>query len=270
MGKNYLNNCQSIVNTTDLTLKQMFDISTRFVSEQNEISGLETIGWENHSWKHLSLIGDETVISLQRAKVYVFSDSVLCFGKMFENPESNDAWEQRLGWLKSSQNYRNFDRIDDEPMEFEWNIFPGSNTLQLCGKVHRSSEQITRNTRNFHRKNAIYVDVQRHFLWNKRQYNRMSGKCQSRLHSCKEVWYWTNGHLLVQVPKRSGILWKRTVHKEFGITSRKRWCWDSQKADVQFSVLRHHWPEVNSKPKDMENCRYTMQPTRQRLRLFFA
>ena len=26
MGKNYLNNCQSIVNTTDLTLKQMFDI----------------------------------------------------------------------------------------------------------------------------------------------------------------------------------------------------------------------------------------------------
>ena len=53
MGKNYLNNCQSIVNTTDLTFKQMFDISTRLVSEQNEISGLETIGWENHPWKYL-------------------------------------------------------------------------------------------------------------------------------------------------------------------------------------------------------------------------
>ena len=49
MGKNYLNNCQSIVNTTDLTLKQMFDLSTRLVSERDEISGLETIGWENHS-----------------------------------------------------------------------------------------------------------------------------------------------------------------------------------------------------------------------------
>ena len=33
MGKNYLNNCQSIANTTDLTLKQMFDTSTRLVSE---------------------------------------------------------------------------------------------------------------------------------------------------------------------------------------------------------------------------------------------
>ena len=44
MGKNYLNSCQSIANTTDLTLKQLFDISTRLVSEQDEISGLETIG----------------------------------------------------------------------------------------------------------------------------------------------------------------------------------------------------------------------------------
>ena len=97
----------------------MFDISTRLESEQNEISGLETIGWENHSWKYLSLIGDERVIILQHTKVYVFSDSVLCLGKIFENPESTGAWEQRLGWLKSSSKYRNFDRIDGEPMELE-------------------------------------------------------------------------------------------------------------------------------------------------------
>ena len=80
MGKNYLNNGQSIANTTDLTLKKMFDISTRLVSEQEEVSGLETIGWENHSWKYMSLIGDERVINLHRTKVYVFSDSVLCLG----------------------------------------------------------------------------------------------------------------------------------------------------------------------------------------------
>ena len=44
MGKNFQNNRNSIVNTTDLTLNQTFDLSTRLVSEQNEISGLETIG----------------------------------------------------------------------------------------------------------------------------------------------------------------------------------------------------------------------------------
>ena len=63
----------------------MFDISTRLVSEQDDISGLETTGWENHSWKYLSLIGDERVINLQRTKVYVFSDYVLCLGKILEN-----------------------------------------------------------------------------------------------------------------------------------------------------------------------------------------
>ena len=47
MGKNYLDHRHSITNTKDLTLKHMFDISTRLVSEQNEISGLATIGWEN-------------------------------------------------------------------------------------------------------------------------------------------------------------------------------------------------------------------------------
>ena len=38
------NNRNSIVNTEDLTLKQMFDISAKLVTEQDEISGLETIG----------------------------------------------------------------------------------------------------------------------------------------------------------------------------------------------------------------------------------
>ena len=84
MGKNYMNNGQSIANTTDLTPKHMFDLSTKLVSEQDEISGLETIGWKNHSWKYLSLIGDDRIINLQRTKVYVFSDSVLCIGKILQ------------------------------------------------------------------------------------------------------------------------------------------------------------------------------------------
>ena len=46
MGKNYQNNCHSIANTTDLTLREMFDISAKLVSEQDEISRLETISSE--------------------------------------------------------------------------------------------------------------------------------------------------------------------------------------------------------------------------------
>ena len=100
MGKNYKNNCQSLANRTDLTLKQMFDISTRLVSEQDEISGLETIVWENHSWKYLSLIGNERVVNLQRTKVYVFSDSVLCLGKILENTQIERCMGTKIGMVQ--------------------------------------------------------------------------------------------------------------------------------------------------------------------------
>ena len=135
MGKKYLDNRHSITNTKDLTLKQMFDISAKLVSEKDEISGVETIGWENHSWKYMSLIGDERVTNLQRTKVYVFSDSVLCLGKIFENPQSNDAWEQRLGWF----NHLRFTEAWTESTVSQWNssgIF--SQDSIRCSSVKKS------------------------------------------------------------------------------------------------------------------------------------
>ena len=151
MGKNYSDNWHSIKNTgKDLTVKQVFDRSEKLVPEQSdEIYGVKTINWEDSSWKYLSLIGDEQVISLQRTKVYVFSDSVLCLGKMNENPQSNIAWEERLEWFKSSQEYIVLDRIDGEPMELEWNIFPGFTTLQLSQEVKDLLLRLNETPENF-------------------------------------------------------------------------------------------------------------------------
>ena len=58
-----------------------------------------------------------------------------------------------------------------------------------------------------------------------------------------------NGHSLVPVLKNSGTPSKRTAQKEFGTMSRRRCWWNSPKADVRFSVLRLHCPEVISKIK---------------------
>ena len=135
MGKNLVEIQHSIMNTRDLTLKHMFDITSKLVSEQDEINNLDNIQWGKNSWKQLSLIGDETVINLQRTKVYVFSDSVLCLGKIQQHPESNEAWEKRIEGITTDQSYRDYDGINGEPTELEWNIFPGFTTLQLCGKV---------------------------------------------------------------------------------------------------------------------------------------
>ena len=91
----------------DLTMKQMFDISEKLILERShQIFGVSQISWETSPWRQLSLVNDEEVISLSHAKVYVFSDSVLCLGKMHQNPESNTVWEDKLTWFKSSSQYR--------------------------------------------------------------------------------------------------------------------------------------------------------------------
>ena len=97
----------------------MFDISEKLVSEQEEINNVDKIHWKNHSWKQLSLIDDETVINLQRA----------CLGRVHQHPESNEARKQRIGWIVTDKSYRDYDGINGEPTEFEWNIFSGFTTF---------------------------------------------------------------------------------------------------------------------------------------------
>ena len=126
-------------------MKQMFDIPEKLITEQSdEIYGVTPVNWEDSSWKRLYLVSDEDVISLSHAKVYVFSDSVLCLGKMNQNPLSNVVWEDKLTCFKSSSQYKTLDTIDGEPMEFEWKIFPGFTTLQeFLSKMSVQPEDFT-------------------------------------------------------------------------------------------------------------------------------
>ena len=45
MGKNFLDIQNSIMNSRDLTLKHMFDITAKVVGEQEEINNVDNIHW---------------------------------------------------------------------------------------------------------------------------------------------------------------------------------------------------------------------------------
>ena len=135
----------------------------------------------------MSLIGDERVINLQRTKVYVFSDSVLCLCKIHENTQSNNAWEQRFGWFKSSPEYRNFDRIDGEPMDLERIIFPGFNTLQLNDEVKCLLLRSGETPENFSGR-IIFMSMFNDISCGSRD-NEKECELNARLVSlCKEMW----------------------------------------------------------------------------------
>ena len=69
------------------------------------------------------IFGDEEVISPLHAKVYVFSDSVLCLGKDEREPTIKFCLGGQVDVFKVHQNTELW-TIDGEPMEFEWSIFP--------------------------------------------------------------------------------------------------------------------------------------------------
>ena len=247
----------------------MFDISARLVSEQDEISGLETIGWENHSWKRLSLIGDETVINLQRTKVYVFSDSVLCLGKILQHPESNEAWKNRIAGVMSEKSYRDFDGINGKPTEFEWNIFPGFTSLQLCDKISDLLSSSGETPETF-TGSILFMSM----------FNDISCDRKGIKEECL-----ANARVVKVLAKKFGIgQWSF-----IGPGSEKKWysgeenspqgIWDHiadgmllqfAENDVLFFVQQIHCPGVISRAKDMENCQYTSLQIIQQLKQFFA
>ena len=176
---------------------------------------MKTINWEDSSWKYLSLVGDEQVISLSHAKVYVFSDSVLCLGKMNENPQSNYAWEDRLTWFKSSPQYRTLDKIDGEPIEFEWNIFPGFTTLQLCHKVQELLSKMSEESEEFTGR-IIFMSMFNDISWRFKD-NKKECESNAQLVSLlQEDLEQDNGHSSDLDRRKSGTLLVKTVHKENG------------------------------------------------------
>ena len=62
------------------------------------------------------------------------------FGSMvsldYVTPDTcNEAWKNRVAGVRAERSYRDYDAINGESTEFEWNIFPGFTTLQLCDKI---------------------------------------------------------------------------------------------------------------------------------------
>ena len=135
MGKNYSTMQNVVQNEDNLTLKQMFDITAQTIHNEDEIYCLDKVVYQRNSWTKLSLINDPVIIGLQSTKVYVFSDSVLCLGKVLQHPECNEAWKSRVAGVRAERNYRDFEIVKGESTEFEWNIFPGFTLLQLCDKI---------------------------------------------------------------------------------------------------------------------------------------
>ena len=70
---------------------------------------------------------------ITNTKAYVFPDSVLFVGKMGDDPIA--TWKSKLKWYSGNNHFKDVNRIDGLPTEFEWKMFPGITTLGLLEKI---------------------------------------------------------------------------------------------------------------------------------------
>ena len=102
----------------------MFDITAQTIHNDEEIYCLDKIEYQRNTWTQLSLINDPVVIGLQSAKVYVFSDYVLCLGKVLQHPECNEAWKNRVAGVRAEKNYSDFDDVKRRVSGIRVEYFP--------------------------------------------------------------------------------------------------------------------------------------------------
>ena len=229
----------------------------------------KNFNWENFSWQYLSQIGDEQVISVQRTKVHVCSNSVLCLWKMNENPRSNKHGKKDWRGSKVHQNTE----LWTEVTVSQWNssgIF--SQDSPRCSSVTKFKSYCWdwKNIREFYRTDYLRVDVQRHLMGIKRQQERIRVRCSTRFPTCKKDSKRDNGHSSGLDQRKSGIRSVNSVHKVNVTKWWKRWWWNSQKADTQSYESRVHCPEECSNAKAVKNCQCTIVPCWNRFQLFFA
>ena len=157
MRKKNSDNQHSIKDTKDLTMKQMFDISSKLLTEQDEILWANTSKWDDLSWKHLSLVVKKSSVSC--TEVYVFTDSLLSLGKIHENTQLNTAWEQRLGWFQKYTGVQNLGQNWWWANGIQVDYFPRIQHIAAQPRSSRVTVEIQWNTREFSRKDHLHTDV---------------------------------------------------------------------------------------------------------------
>ena len=129
--------------------------------DEKEIQVISVINWQEQTWQRTTLFADQAV-QFSNAKTYVFSDSVLCIGRFSENPVN--AWKEKIDWFQNSLQCIELDRIDGEPMEFEWNNFPGFITLQILSEIQNIMTEIKYELEQFQGR-IIFMSMCNDIVW---------------------------------------------------------------------------------------------------------
>ena len=97
------------------TTGQLVRETEKLVSGQTETAGISLINFQDLWWMSTSLLHSRAY-QYSTAKVHVFSDSVICLGKMGDDPV--ESWKKQIQWYSDNNYFKDLNRIDGQLMGF--------------------------------------------------------------------------------------------------------------------------------------------------------
>ena len=146
LGKDYDKNLRFVKNYLWKTTGQLFRETEKLISGQTEITDINLINFQDFRWVSTRLLHSRAY-QYSTAKVYVFSDSVLCLGKMRDNPF--ESWKKQIQRYSDNDYFSELSRIDGQLLEFEWKIFPGFTSMAILNEIQQMMGKLLCEPANF-------------------------------------------------------------------------------------------------------------------------
>ena len=117
----YSENLRPTRNQSMRSLKQLFQVTGKLITDQTEITNIPVIEWQQQIWLRTTLLPDKAVQFATAKNQNLFRFSAVSGRHQSRSRQSMEG--HGYNWFMESRHFRELDRIDGLPMEFEWNIF---------------------------------------------------------------------------------------------------------------------------------------------------
>ena len=108
LGKDYDTNLRFVNNYLWKTTGQLLRETEKLISGQTETTGISLINFQDSRWMSTRSLHSRAY-QYSTARVYVFSESALCLGKMGHDPV--ESWKKQIQWYSANDYFKEFNRI---------------------------------------------------------------------------------------------------------------------------------------------------------------
>ena len=147
--------------------KGLFGMKRMVIERNSEIKNVFPADVAGSLWVKPVLLKEQAIKST-KARVYVYSDSVLCLRKQHGPEDAIRRWIDQVSTLKTRFSFRELKGLEEDPIDFEWKIFPGAKALKILHKIQADLPGKNITPSKIQWLNNLHVNVQWHWTGKER------------------------------------------------------------------------------------------------------